>query len=496
MTYQPPAPQPAPPAPLPFNPNPMPTGVTLTTDANIQGNVLAGFNKDYASLLFLQLADHPSGLAYLGALLPLVATNAEVAAFNTAFSGARAAGGQDPDDLNATWVGVSITAHGLGVLSPSGSQSVGQPGWDPAVAKFLAGAITAPDIPAQGPESAATWLFGGPGTQLIDLVVVVGSDSAEGLAGALAELSVMAGTHKVLTVFEQPGATLPGRGRGHEHFGFKDGISQPHVMGFDPPNPAGAPAQSPPLIETGEFLLGYPGHDGHQRPVPPWMFDGSFLVVRRLAQDVPGFWGQASALAKDLNPDPGAEALAARLVGRWKDGTPVAEAPNADPRVGPDETADNDFDFSNDIAGAATPLFAHIRKINPRNGTTPGLNAVGARRIIRRGIPFGEPFDPSLGRDHGPDSPRGLVFACYQASIGDQFEFLQNSWADQTAFPQANAGPDPVIGPAGTCPLSQGGGNPVALSVGRFITLEGALYAFTPSIPTLQAIASGQALGN
>ena len=114
-------------------------------------------------------------------------------------------------------------------------------------------------------------------------------------------------------------------------------------------------------------------------------------------------------------------------------------------------------------------------------------------RIIRRGIPFGEPFDPALGKEHGPDAERGLVFACYQASVPEQFSFLQSNWVNNAAFPQAGTGPDPVIGPSGTCPFNQGTSS-IPLNVGHFVTVEGSLYAFTPSIPCLQAIAGGATL--
>src|SRR5262249_34023834 len=147
-------------------------------------------------------------------------------------------------------------------------------------------------------------------------------------------------------VFEQAGETLRGQARGHEHFGFKDGISQPGIRGYDFPNPqndeevAGKPGTD--LIAAGAFVLGY-GRDarktglGSDLHVPKWMWDGSFLVTRRLVQDVPAFWGDVAAVYRQLIaggvsqhdlPDP--DALAARLVGRWRSGTPIARSPVAD----------------------------------------------------------------------------------------------------------------------------------------------------------------------
>jgi hypothetical protein len=87
----------------------------------------------------------------------------------------------------------------------------------------------------------------------------------------------LAARHNLLMVFEQPGATLPGPHKGQEHFGFKDGISQPGVRGYDPESQdhpgevEGKPGTD--LIAAGEFLLGYPRHNGGKRNLPEWMFD-------------------------------------------------------------------------------------------------------------------------------------------------------------------------------------------------------------------------------
>ena len=496
MTYPPsPSPQPQPPAPPPTPPvRPLPSYPALRSDANIQGNVLAGFNKDNQAILFLQLPDQARGKALLAELLPLVSTNADVADFNQRFSEARGASSSDPDDLSATWIGISLTFSGLQTLSPDSVTPLSEPQWDATIQRWEDGATTAPDIAQSGTESPTSWIVGRP-DQSIHLMVVVASDSSKGLLGALGEIYRLVAIHDALVVFEQDGRVLASARHGHEHFGFKDGISQPGVMGYDEPDPnnANQVAGKPGMLEVepGEFILGYPGHNRPSgRAVPLWMFDGSFLVLRRLRQDVPGWWAQSETLSTQLGA--GAEAVGAKLVVRWRSGVPVAESPKNDPRTGPDRSSANDFDFSDDPAGSTTPLCAHIRKVNPRAGTVPGQDAVSQRRILRRGIPFGSPFDPASGTDHGSDAPRGLVFACYQASIGDQFEFLQQSWADAAAFPAPDTGPDPVIGPIGQATIP--GATPEPVSFGRFVAIEGAIYAFTPSIPTLKLLAGGAPL--
>ena len=52
---------------------------------NIQGNVVAGFNKDFQTLLFLRIEDVPSFKAWLADFTPRVATAVEVLAFNRLF---------------------------------------------------------------------------------------------------------------------------------------------------------------------------------------------------------------------------------------------------------------------------------------------------------------------------------------------------------------------------------------------------------------------------
>jgi deferrochelatase/peroxidase EfeB len=158
-------------------------------------------------------------------------------------------------------------------------------------------------------------------------------------------------------------------------------------------------------------------------------------------------------------------------------------------------SSDNDFDYqTDDPDGHKTPRFAHIRKVYPRDAQPPGEPAAERRRIIRRGIPFGSPFDPGSGRGEGVDAERGLVFAAFMASIENQFEFLQQAWANSADFPEMTAGADPVIGTDSPVTLVRTDHPPAMMSFNRFVRTEGALYAFAPSTSTLQVLANGQPL--
>lgn len=467
-----------------------PSNLPLRSSEEIQGNILAGFSKDHQTFLFLQFSDAQSGRAYLTELTPRIATTKQVATFNAQFSNARRLrGGDDPTNLTAVWVNIGLTSHGITTLAPGLSADL-QP-FD----AFMAGPVArAEALRDQGLSDPSRWVFGGPQQSVIDAIVTVAADMNDDLTSELAKQRALAARHNVNVVFEQRGDTLPEGRAGHEHFGFKDGISQPGVKGFHPADPEdpehrlGHPGTE--MIEAGEFVLGLPNEDGSPRSAPNWMANGSFQVFRRLRQDVPGWWSQVTQRVQSLpSDDPMKEdQLAAKLVGRWRSGTPLAHAPDRDNRSAQDREDDNDFTYDDDPEGLKTPRFSHIRKMYPRD---EGFGD-DRRRIMRRGIPFGEPFDPASGRGHGVDADRGLIFNVFMASIEDQFEFLQQTWANNAGFQQAGDGPDPVIGDAPTKNTFHREGRPdTTLDFRRFVHTSGAAYAFAPSLTTLRGLANG-----
>lgn len=492
MTYPAPEPAPAPP----------PAESSLRESANIQGNILAGFRKDHQTFLFLRFADPEQARSWLGKVARRIATTAQVASFNREFSRARRhRGGDDPEHLKAVWLGLSLTAPGISVLAPDLlSGDLSRFGDLHAFEAFRNGAgASAPKVGDTGASHPAGWLIGREGEDIHALLTVAADDPRD-LAVELDRQRTAAAAHGLVVVVEQEGNTLPGRRAGHEHFGFKDGISQPAVRGFDDQASEardGAPGGSPPeTIETvapGEFLIGHPGQDGSVRAAPEWMADGSFHVFRRLRQDVPGWWGQVETQRERLPAIDGvnADLLAAKLVGRWRSGTPLDHAPGRDNRSAQAARHDNDFEFDDDPDGESTPRFAHIRKVYPRKSSPPGDDESERRRIIRRGIPFGPPFDPTAGRGHGVDAPRGLLFHAFMASIEDQFEFLQASWANAPGFPAAGDGADPVIGTDSSVTLKLPGQPDQSLEFRRLVFTEAAVYAFAASIQSMTELAEG-----
>ena len=507
---------------------------------DIQGDVLAAFNKDHRSYLFLNFPDGQSGRAWLKDLLlqQHIATTREVAAFNMQFSAVRRArGGEDSPQLKATWINVSFTYQGLTQLfvhDHAKELGVFTSFVDGPVAHAQLNSDTGPlSAPLHDPATKTRgWVVGAHQDQndlAVHALLNIQADDAYDLDVTRRKLQELNSRHGVSTILEQRGDTLPGARHGHEHFGFKDGISQPGIEGFDIPDPA-KPAQvfnsaGTEIIAAGEFLLGYP-LEASPNPGPPvhetlniqpaWMKNGSFQVFRRLEQDVPSFWGQVGTNLQSGFPldDPmTADQLAAKLVGRWRSGTPMALSPSRDDHPGSvrDNNFDNDFNFHEqedpgavgitviDKNGVTCPRFAHIRKVNTRDNAEFGDRH---RRILRRGVPFGPAFDPADGSGHAEDEQRGLLFVAYMHSIQDQFEFLQQKWVDSLQFPfnEKDPGVDPIIGlqkdhdelQPSPVKLHRADNLPEPnppLSFTRWVHTTGALYSFVPSIRALHQLA-------
>lgn len=487
---------------------PTPTGLPLRRSSEIQGDILAGFKKDHVQLLFLKFEDAARARVWLKRLRPRIATTRQVASFNAEFSRARSySGGDDPVRLNALWRGVSFTYEGLKALTDGREPfpSVPPGSTQEAFVQGPAHPARAGAMGDTGANAPDNWLFGNGKGQTVHAVLTVAADRPDDLRTALGQERQEASEHKIVIAFEQDGATLDGPRRGKEHFGFKDGISEPGVIGFDEPDPEnpewvkGHPGTR--LIPAGEFVVGEPRVANRPHNLPEWARDGSFQVVRRLAQDVPSWWAQIALRMKELKeakavpPEATTEWLAARVVGRWRSGTPLHKCPHADAPSDAEAGRDNQISYKDDPEGEITPLFSHLRKTNPRDGLVidgkpvPEDGDLDSRRIMRRGVPYGLPFDPAAGEGNGPDARRGLVFVCYQSDLVRQFEFIQKDWVNDPDFPSRNpkVGNDPDIGADTVVDFK---GTPLAFR--QFVRTEGAVYAFAPSMSALDRLADGR----
>ena len=347
----------------------------------------------------------------------------------------------------------------------------------------------------------------------IDAVFLVAGPDTRSVTSYSNTLLGLLGT-SVKVVYSEVGRTRPGSERKREHFGFVDGISQPGIRGLTPVrDPRRRPDEGLPgqgLVWPGEFVFGYPGqhpdHPTKEGPPPemaaPWMRNGSYMVFRRLEQRVPEFRRFVREQAARLGMDP--ELLAARMVGRWKDGAPLELAPQRDDlALARDEKRNNDFGYGNDLLQKRCPFAAHIRKVYPRDDTGNAAE-VQRHRIFRSGIPFGPEVEAgeTITRHQ-----RGLMFVCYQTSIERQFEYLQRhandpEFVDGKFRPGSGApvtpGYDPIIGQAAGSgaramdepyPNYPSGNRRTTLGIPHpFVALTGAGYFFMPSISALRTV--------
>jgi len=274
---------------------------------------------------------------------------------------------------------------------------------------------------------------------------------------------------------------------GTEPFGFRDGISHPAVEG------SGIPGTNPkePPLKAGEFVLGYIDETGRFPAIPkPDVLgrNGTYVVFRKLYQRVATFRKYLKANSSSPEDE---QLLAAKMMGRWRSGAPLALSPDHDdPKLGADPTRNNNFLFQdNDPKGFHTPSGSHIRRMNPRD-TLGDTTKVNLHRMIRRGTNYGPPLPDGVLDDDGAD--RGLMFVFIGAHLRRQFEFVQSEWVNNGIFIGAGEDKDPIAG------ANYGEGRfviprkPVRRSfynLPQFVVTRGGEYCFMPSISALSWLA-------
>ncbi len=445
----------------------------------IQGNIIPGFNKDHQTLLFFKIVDASQAKKWIALISSQISTLYEVQSFKKAYKSLKSRLGAEPSDYIATWTNIAFSYDGMKKLAKN-MEEVDR-GFDKDFNDFKTGLTASVSQNLGDPRETSAeghfnnWKIGGL-TSKPDIVLIVASDNSQILEARVQLLTNQASSYGLKKIWQDDGHDLSYYGdeskRGHEHFGFKDGISHPGIRGrlsdnpkhyltprpetdsSDPYLPEYSSSGSRPLIAPGQFVIGYSTQDlGEPRkarpvePKPDAMKNGSYLVFRRLRQDVEAFEKFVNRESKEIArlagfSDMTPEKLKALLVGRWPSGAPLALSPDQDnPELAKDVTKNNDFGYGKDTQGHKTPVISHIRKVNPRDLTTDqGFSAKTLTfSILRRGIPYGQPLDMSK-----PDpikGDRGLLFLCYQTSIGKQFELLVNNWMNSKVHPTSAASP-------------------------------------------------------
>lgn len=462
---------------------------------DLQGNVLAGYNFPHGLFVVVRVVDAGAGRAWLGELVGDVTT--------------------------AVPFGDSKPRHTLNVaITHDGLRALGVP--ETILATFPEAfregmAARAWMLGDSGPDSPDYWEVGlRPGEPHVVLTVNASDADAlterrDQLKRRIVEDPGLALVHELVTgIIAKNGA----KNMVLEHFGFADGLAQPAIAGVakdDPSRRVGPHAregQGTPVdrgwrnllpgvrrrwkpLAPGEFVLGYPDETGQRadRPAAKLRGNGTYMVLRKLRQDVALFHNYMHAAAGGDSER--MELIAAKVVGRWRDGTPVMLEPDkAPPPRPPDWEPPTDFRYGSDPKGERCPLGAHVRRANPRDSLGFKGRLASRHRIIRRGMPYGPPAEDPMVED-GID--RGLMFVCYQASIARQFEVIQGAWlADGDAL-YLGTDRDFLLGgddPHGKMTIP--GERPEFLAPTRsFVVNRGGGYFFVPGIAALRAICEG-----
>jgi deferrochelatase/peroxidase EfeB len=449
---------------------------------DVQGNILRGYRSGLVRHLMLEVHDRAAARRFLGA--SVAGGNADVPAITSETPWSR-----KPDAC----FNIGLTYEGLRALGTPEESLATFP------TEFIEGMFSrALKLGDFGSSASANWPAPFDKPARLHIVASIYADAPAHLDRV--EVQV-ARAFNVLGVRD-------GRNLANDKvfFGYVDNISQPRFAGISDPDQSQVDEPVDPL---GTVLLGYPTRLEGLRfrvPTPPALgFNGTFNAFRVLAQDAAGFEAYLDRAAKELLLDPGGDQLvaqgdewrigqrldrlgalreivAAQMLGRWRNGVPVATSPDAQWPDPPVSLTNFDYDRA-----SRCPAGAHMRRTNPRGGPIVQRIANYTRRLVRRGMSYGPDFDPA----HPDDRERGLLGNFIGASLGAQFEAVMCDWLNlglqDTDVEGAN---DPLIG-ANTpetswFDLSLKNGDRIRLrGFPRFVTTRGGAYTFLPSLPAI-----------
>ncbi|HEX9154259.1 MAG TPA: Dyp-type peroxidase [Nitrospira sp.] len=432
---------------------------------DIQSGVLRPRPTPYAATyILLRIDDRKAGRELMGRVSTVVTSVADAAS----------------PRLADTWVSVALTCQGLRALG------VPQDSLDSFAWEFRQGMAARAKVLGDAGESSPENWEKPLGTPDVHVVVVAVSPDAERLETALErarkayqELSGIA------AIWRQDCYALPSE---KEPFGFRDGISHPVIEGSGIPGTN--PREQP--LKAGEFVLGYRDEiGGIQMPEPEVLGrNGTYAVFRKLHQRVAAF----RRFLKENSSGPEDESLlAAKMMGRWQSGAPLALCPfHDDPELSADRRRNNDFLYEEDDPGGfKTPGGSHIRRTNPRDARIAGVARI--HRMIRRGTAYGPPLPEGVLEDDGVD--RGLMFAFVGAHPGRQFEFVQSQWINDGVFFGAGDARDPIVGAnddSGSFIVPRRPVRRRLQGLQRFVVTRGGEYCFMPGLRALRWLADLQ----
>jgi len=466
----------------------------MTIDvADVQGNVLRAFGRKYrvARHLFVGVMNPAGARRLIGEL-----AGGDGGAGPRVSSSAKWQGERRPQScltLGVTWLGLQALGVPAAVL-----RTFPQAFQDGPAVRALARSGRPNDVGLGdvGQSAPDGWVVGGPLTPPIHLVLSLYAREPRFLDDATAELRAR---------FASAGLTEHASHDAHllaeldmVHFGYRDGIAQPQIDG----GPAKPVPDSQPKMPAGDLLLGrdyvnsFNGNYGTDLP-GALIDNATYGAFRILGQDAAGFeallerWAQAAGIDKEL--------VAAKIMGRWRNGAPLVLTPHTaypEPPLEPDQL--NDFDYvstkgppprEGDPDGLRCPVGAHIRRLNPRSG--PVIGMPNTRRLVRRNMPYGPAYED--GEADGAE--RGLIGYFLCGDLEAQWEFVQRMWVNDDF---ATRGVRGTREPVGGAQLPDGGAFFIPTDEGRIhldglhdlVHTRGSLYCLLPGIGGLRHLAS------
>ena len=454
-------------------------------ETDIQGFVLRGYNMPFARYIFVEILNAAGARNFVDAAIPYVTT------------GERWDEGKPQSTVNIAFTHKALTLMELPDLSLLTFPVEFLQGMKARGAILGDTGVNAPD------RWDSIWR-----EERVHIWVAVNALSPESLSYAcsvIEELAIGSGGVRIVGQQDAAALNIGGKFCTKEHFGYTDGFGNPDYLGFERKSQPGQGklnkdgSWSP--LATGELLLGYADEAG-ELPVAPLPHllasNGTFMVYRKLHQNVATFRRYLDE--KGQAYPGGKEKLAAKFVGRWRDGTPTELSPDKeDSSIAVDPERNVNFTFGKDPTGARCPLGAHLRRVNPRDAFGFETRLINRRRITRRGLPYGA-YVPE-GQPVQDDDERGVAFMALNASLSRQFEFIQQQWIEYGNDSHQGNDKDLILGNHGGSPngskfVIQGSEDPknppyICGGLNNFVELRGGDYFFVPSMTALKMLSTG-----
>lgn len=506
---------------------------------DIQGIILRGYTFPYIRYIIFTITDKAGAQAFLSNILP-GASDIEVTTAKPWEIGKR-------PEYSLT---VGLTYSGMRELMKEEDREEVENRSSNVFSLFMEGAvgdaIAVGDVGASAPknwwEKSGEWKLEKPASDYNDKLHILASiyaDSEENREiyhqKLLAQIPPENGSPALREAYLLDSNPLKA-GDDYIHFGYKDSLSQPRLSNVPWNTTQGrlllgkSTVDDRPLVPPYHFVITPKFKKDPSDPASPMLpkykahpllYNGSFAAFRVLHQDVKAF---KKFIDKPRGGNITPELIAAKMCGRWYDGTPLTVSPDhplGDKLDGFDftnfnymsRTAHQHGDVQSDDFGQVCPYAAHIRRTNPRDDwkVQGNTNNAEEKRLMRRAGPYGIDYNPEKPDD---GIPRGLVGLFICANLSAQFSFIMETWVTNGGFRNGGensdispnkSGVDPVFGiddgmaghqnfaflPPGSPAEPKTEDYTILGGLPQFIRTDGGLYVFLPGIEGLRHLANG-----